>query len=114
MSDLVKRLREEAAVQMDLAHDCDCPPECTSNWDAAKTLNEAAARIEALEDENAALNETIENTYDDINKANHELSAAEARAERLRAALKSITLSYEERCGIDHATLARSALENDQ
>lgn len=34
-----------------------------------------------------------------------------AEAERLRAALHSITLSYDERCGIDHATLARSALE---
>ena len=37
--------------------------------------------------------------------------AAEAEVERLRAALHSITLSYDERCGIDHATLARSALE---
>lgn len=36
---------------------------------------------------------------------------ARAEVERLRAALHSITLSYDERCGIDHATLARSALE---
>ena len=36
---------------------------------------------------------------------------ADAEVERLRAALHSITLSYEGRCGIDHATLARSALE---
>ncbi len=72
-SDLVKRLRDEAAAQMDLAHDCDCPPECTSNWDAAKTLNEAAARIEALEGEIAAI----------ARLADERQAKAEARAERL-------------------------------
>lgn len=35
----------------------------------------------------------------------------ELEVRRLRMALHSITLSYDERCGIDHATLARSALE---
>ena len=39
------------------------------------------------------------------------VTVAEAEVGRLRAALHSITLSYDERCGIDHATLARSALE---
>jgi hypothetical protein len=63
--------------------------------------------IEALEGERDNLKWSMEK-YED------RAEAAEERAERLRVALKSITLSYEERCGIDHATLARSALENDQ
>lgn len=49
----------------------------------------------------------VEEVIAQMNRA----EAAEAEVERLRAALHSITLSYDERCGIDHATLARSALE---
>ena len=93
-SDLVKRLRDEAAVQMDLAHDCDCPPECTSNWDAAKTLREAADRIEALEGEVGRLEAQLDwvKSAHTITDLNHHAQirraeAAEARAERLRVAL---------------------------
>jgi chromosome segregation ATPase len=89
-SDIVKRLRDEAAAQLDLAHDCDCPPECTSNWDAAKTLNEAAARIEALEGEAVKAREYAADLRLRSKEAEDaraycadKLSKAEARAERL-------------------------------
>lgn len=48
MSDIVERLRKVEAVERELAHDCDMPPDGTANWEYAETCKEAAAEIEKL------------------------------------------------------------------
>ena len=49
MSDLVERLRALEANETELAHDGDCPPEATANWQYAETCRLAADRIAQLE-----------------------------------------------------------------
>ena len=48
MSDIVERLRELAACEVELAHDCDMRPQDTANWEYSQWLNEAADEIERL------------------------------------------------------------------
>lgn len=74
-------------------------------------INRLNARIEALVKERDAALSVRPSMQEWIDHHYARAEAAEAEVERLTAALHSITLSYEERCGIDHATLARSALE---
>ena len=101
----------------------------TSNEDA-RAIQALSARAEAAEAEVVRLTEELSKSTrwgpppelpetDTEGRAlrarvatmENRVTVAEAEVERLRAALHSITLSYDERCGIDHATLARSALE---
>lgn len=60
MSDIVERLQKLEAVERELAHECDMPPEGTANWAYAETCKAAADTITALRAENERLRVMID------------------------------------------------------
>ena len=56
MTDIIKRLREDAEDHLTTAHECDCSPYDTVNWKHATNAIEAAEEITRLRAELAAAN----------------------------------------------------------
>ena len=75
---IIDRLREDAWYHRDTAHDCDCNPQDTVNWQHAINADEAADRIAELE---ARLEITPDCQYDGIDTRDATIKELEQRLE---------------------------------
>lgn len=105
---LADALIEQAGDHYEVAHDCDCPPEATRNWQHYKTNAHAAAELRRLHAENEATRADIERY---VRIASELGEAREQDRRAMREALEALNSHHTEHISDPGRHFARGAYD---
>jgi chromosome segregation ATPase len=83
-----------AAVELELAHDCDCDPKMTANWERYELLTASAAALREAHAENEKLTESRDGWKANWSSSEDRIIELRSEVERLRALLRDLRHAF--------------------